>query len=142
MKHFTNLSGAIVAIVMMLGVSLSTLAHDFEVDGIYYSYIGQSSINVEVTFSGSSYDEVAGEYTGEVVIPDSVTYSGTRYSVKSIESSAFRGCTGLTSVTIGNSVTSIGWYALDGCTGLTSVTIPNSVTSIGNYAFSGCNGLT
>ena len=142
MKHFTNLSGAIVAIVMMLGVSLSTLAHDFEVDGIYYSYIGQSSINVEVTFSGSSYDEVAGEYTGEVVIPDSVTYSGTRYSVKSIESSAFRGCTGLTSVTIGNSVTSIGWYALDGCTGLTSVTIPNSVTSIGNYAFSGCKGLT
>ena len=29
-----------------------------------------------------------------------------------------------------------------GCSGLTSVTIPNSVTSIGNYAFDGCSGLT
>ncbi len=55
---------------------------------------------------------------------------------------AFRNCTGLTSVTIGNSVTSIGDYAFDGCTGLTSVTIGNSVTRIGSSAFSGCTGLT
>ena len=80
-------------------------------------------------------------------------------------------CTGLTSVTIGNSVTSIGDWAFDGCSGLTSVTINsnaiiskdysydsnmshifgtqvksytigNSVTSIGNYAFYNCTGLT
>ncbi|MDO4511889.1 MAG: leucine-rich repeat protein, partial [Bacteroidales bacterium] len=37
-------------------------------------------------------------------------------------SSAFKGCSGLTSVTIPNSVTSIGRSAFDGCTGLTSVT--------------------
>ena len=30
----------------------------------------------------------------------------------------------------------------DGCTGLTSVSIPNSVTSIGNYVFSDCGNLT
>ena len=45
-------------------------------------------------------------------------------------------CSGLTSVTIGNSVTSIGDEAFLGCSGLTSVTIPNSVTSIGISAFS------
>ena len=28
------------------------------------------------------------------------------------------------------------------CSSLTSVTIGNSVTTIGNYAFSGCSGLT
>ena len=48
---------------------------------------------------------------------------------------AFNDCTGLTSITIPNSVTSIGKYALASCTGLTSIAIPNGVTSIGNYAF-------
>ena len=69
----------------------------------------------------------------DLVIPNSVT---------SIESSAFSGCSGLTSVTIPNSVTSIGDCAFYGCSGLTSVTIPNSVTSIKSITFSGCSGLT
>ena len=62
--------------------------------------------------------------------------------VTSIGSSAFDGCSGLTSVTIPSSVTSIGNYAFYGCSGLTSITIPNSVTSIGDWAFYGCSGLT
>ena len=40
------------------------------------------------------------------------------------------------------SVTSIGNYAFRGCTGLTSVTIPDNVTSIGSSAFSRCSSLT
>ena len=48
----------------------------------------------------------------------------------------------ITSVTIGNSVTSIGISAFLECSRLTSVTIPNSVTSIGNDAFCYCKGLT
>jgi hypothetical protein len=55
---------------------------------------------------------------------------------------AFYGCTGLTTITIPNSVTSIGESAFYGCTGLTTITIPNSVTSIEAGAFSGCTRLT
>ena len=63
-------------------------------------------------------------------------------SVTSIGTSAFKRCFGLTSVTIPNSVTSIGYEAFCDCSRLTSVTIPNSVTTIGSWAFYSCSGLT
>jgi len=66
-----------------------------------------------------------------VAIPDSVT---------SISPDAFSGCTALTNVTIGDSVTSIEDYAFENC-GLTSVTIPGSVTNIYQGAFEYCSGL-
>ncbi len=60
----------------------------------------------------------------------------------SIGDHAFYNCSGLTSVTIGNGVTSIGEYAFSSCSGLTSITIPDSVKSIGSFAFYNCSGLT
>ena len=42
---------------------------------------------------------------------------------------------------IPSSVTSIGSSAFSGCSGLTSVKIPEGVTSIGSEAFWGCSGL-
>ena len=60
-------------------------------------------------------------------------------SVTTIEQRMFEGCSSLTSIEIPNSVTSIGEWAFSGCTGLTSVTIPNSVTSIGDDAFYDCS---
>ena len=91
-------------------------------------------------------------------------------SVTSIGSSAFSGCSGLTSVvwnakncanfssasdapfydirsqltsfTFGDSVQHIPTYLCSEMNNLTSITIPNSVTSIGSYAFYYCSGLT
>ena len=73
-------------------------------------------------------------YKGEKPEGKLMIAQGTR----GIAAYAFSGCSGLTSVTIPNSVTCIGNYAFSGCSGLTSITIPNSVTSIGGHAFDGC----
>ena len=58
--------------------------------------------------------------------------------VTSIGNNAFWGCDCLTSVTIGSNVGSIGQDAFNACLSLASVSIPASVTSIGNYAFVSC----
>ncbi len=59
-----------------------------------------------------------------------------------IGSYAFRDCTGLTGITIGNGVTKIGWWAFSGCNGLTNVILPDSVTIIDGFAFFNCKVLT
>ncbi|MBO5250217.1 MAG: leucine-rich repeat protein, partial [Muribaculaceae bacterium] len=54
-------------------------------------------------------------------------------------SPAFRNCTNLKTINIGNEVKTIPNYAFRGCSGLMSVTIGNSVNSIGEKTFEGCN---
>ena len=56
--------------------------------------------------------------------------------------SAFNSCPNLTTVELGNSVTSVGDNAFSKCTALTSVNIGDGVTSIGKNAFNGCTALT
>ena len=124
---------------LLLLCTTAVAANDFEVNGIYYNITDATNKTVEVTYRGTSYYSY--EYTGSVVIPENVAYNGTTYSVTTIGSEAFRGCSGLESITIPNSVTTIGNYAFYKCSSLTSITIPNSVTTIGYSAFEGCSRL-
>ena len=126
--------------LLLLALLLPALAmaHDFEVDGIYYKINGNEAT---VTFRGYNCSSFYNEYSGPVVIPAAVTYNGTTYPVTSIGDAAFYTCTGLTNIDIPNSVTSIGSNAFNTCTGLTNIDIPNSVTSIGSDAFYTCTGL-
>ncbi|MBQ6979489.1 MAG: leucine-rich repeat protein [Clostridia bacterium] len=54
---------------------------------------------------------------------------------------AFKNCSSLTSVVIGDSVTSISSGAFRNCSGLKNITIPDNVASIGLEAFYGCSSL-
>lgn len=63
-------------------------------------------------------------------------------SVTSIEEGAFNECSGLTSITMPDGVTSIAAVAFMGCSSLKNVIIPDGVTSIGWDAFSNCSSLT
>ena len=59
-----------------------------------------------------------------------------------IGSYAFKGCSGLTSLTLPAGITEIRNYAFRGCSGLTSLNLPAGITTIGEGAFYGCSGLT
>ena len=128
--------------MMLLALPILASAYDCQVDGIYYN-LNSEEETAEVTYQSKDlYDNITSVYSGSVDIPERFTYEGVDYTVASIAYRAFYNCSGLTSITIPNSVTSIGGGAFENCSGLTSVTIPNSVTTIGWGAFENCNSLT
>ena len=78
-------------------------------------YYHRTKSTVEVV-----YDYMA-DYTGVVNIPSSVKHNSVTYPVIKISKGAFSGCSGLTSVTIPNSIITIEESAFRNCTALTTV---------------------
>lgn len=62
--------------------------------------------------------------------------------VQSIPTDLCYGCSGLTSITLPNSLTTFGSSVFRYCSGLTAVTIPAGVTNVGDGPFSSCTSLT
>jgi hypothetical protein len=89
--------------------------------------------NNAITITGST----GSGLTGALIIPD--TLNG--YPVTSVGSQAFEFDHLLTSISFGSNLTNIGNAAFF-ATGLTNLTIPNSVVSIGQEAFADCTSLT
>lgn len=75
---------------------------------------------------------------------DTITSVTIGDSVTTIGHRAFYGCSKLTTVKIGENsqLNTIGYEAFFGCSSLTSIYIPNSVTTIRSGAFSNCSSLT
>lgn len=94
---------------MLLVASITTFAHDFQVNGIYYTILSSTDRTCEVSESPNK------NYKESVDIPIRVTYSGKTYSVTGIGDRAFKSCYSLTSVTIPNCITSIGKDAFYNC---------------------------
>ena len=104
MKHLIS---TILLTMLLCIIGAKAYAYDIEVknaDGItiYYNYINDGN-ELEVA---RSYN-----YSGNIVIPEEVTYMNRTRKVTSIGSYAFNECSGLTSITIPNTVTNLGFSA-------------------------------
>ena len=132
----------ITTIACVLFGAFGVLAHDFELDGFYYTIHSSSELTVGVSCRGDGFQDYPDEYTGTVVIPETVKFKGKTYSVVAIDKCAFGGCEHLEYVIISNSVRHIDEAAFVFCRRLKSVTCGNGVQVIGNDAFCGCEALT
>lgn len=108
--------------MLMLLCSMTSLAYDFEVDGIYYSIIDLDSKTVAVTHNGKNkktftinigsylsphYVEItyyADTYVGEIFIPKKVSYRGREFTVTAIGEAAFLHQGKLTKISIPSSI--------------------------------------
>lgn len=114
-----------------------TLTYTTYIDGV-----AQEEVYTTTVFKDWKYTVDNGKATivettqksGSVTIPSEIDGS----PVVGLDEGLFKGCEGLTSVTIPDSVASVGKGAFDGCASLENVEISESVTDIGTGAFSGC----
>lgn len=140
------------ALVAALTCALSAHAYysGFYYNGVYYDLYDNDetpSCPAAYNLDDWQFAEVTNgpvnfKYSGSVNIPSSVYYNGKTYPVKGIGGYAFRECTGLTSVTIPNSVVYIDEYAFYKCNAMPNITIPSSVIYIGDCTFEYCRSLT
>ena len=126
----------------MAFVPIAMMAYDYamligtyqEPRFIFFDLNKDGGGTARVTYDPDLFIDDIGSYSDDVVIPESFEYRGVTFAVTSIGEKAFQYSSGLTSVTIPNTVKSIGDHAFEQ-TGLVSINIPSSVKSIGNEAF-------
>ena len=152
-----------------LGVSYYSSNSSYPKGLFYYCPLEEVYIGRNITYkdygSGSSSFESSPEYygysafynqekltkvtVGEMVadIPAYLFYKNASItlmrlpSVKNIGKAAFRECTKLTTLTLGQSLETVGDEAFYGCTNITKLTFPDATQSIGAGAFYGCSSV-
>ena len=133
------------------------LSSYFDVDGIRYVPVSPTDRTCDAI------DCVYNSTANNTVIASTVNYKGISMSVKNIQSYlafnnifikslkvdidgklpeyAFKGCSNMKTVILGEKVTEIGNDAFSGCSSLQSIDIPDAVKTLGSYAFKDCSTL-
>ncbi|WP_407403606.1 leucine-rich repeat protein [Sodaliphilus sp.] len=108
--------------------------------------VGKFEYYVDKTASSSSSGEVSiSKYTGSdasVFISYSVSYNGENFNIVGIRPFAFHDNTAMKSINFSKSIVeTIYSSAFEGCTGLTSVDLPSSLKNFYGGAFYGCTNI-
>ncbi|MBD5300261.1 MAG: leucine-rich repeat domain-containing protein [Bacteroides sp.] len=133
----TNLTRGVAATFLSLLTIAPMSAYDFEVDGIYYDVVSFTDLTCTVT-NNNGY--MSNCYSGDITIPDVVSYNSRELRVIGISQEAFRLCTSLGNVIIGNNVESIGSRAFQESS-IKEVIFGEKVSSIGDRIFDNCKNL-
>ncbi len=96
---------------ILLGL-FPTIARAFngevEINGLWYNIVTKGQTAEVIKYKSLP-------YSGDIVIPSTITYEGVECTVSSIGQEAFRGCSGVSSITIPSSIKKIGKWAFFNC---------------------------
>lgn len=112
------------------------------------------TLTVENTgnIGANAFENVTGSYTATINNRGTInSYAFTGSSgltsveigdnVTSIGNYSFQNCSNMSVASLGENIISIGYYAFDACSKLQSIDIPEAVASLGSYAFQNCSGM-
>lgn len=116
--------------------SLSSVKFPSSLRQIYGNAFSQNSALQAVTFN-DGLDGIGGSAFSNTGLTTVTLPNSLTY----LGSSAFSSCKDLASISIGTGITEIPYNCFSGCNALTSVDLPEHVTSIGGGAYSYCDGL-
>ena len=159
MKTTNSFRSKFFALVLALVASVSSFAKDgypdFQVDGLYYSFLEGDSVQVTFLRTNPIPTEVAADTSNkkyapaattgaeyghltEIVIPSTVTYEEKTYHVIRIGHGSFLKCVNLQHVDLPTSIKSIGVAAFWSCHSLSSITLNEGLESIEEHALWDC----
>lgn len=116
---------------------LTASAEDTNFEELYKEVYTEGALTYGI---GRDYAEViqcSKDARGEITIPDNIN----GVTVNIIAEEAFKDCTGITAVTIPESVLKVNEYAFSGCTSLKTVKNRADLQWVADYAFSNCKSL-
>ena len=131
------------AFVAVLGVGALSMNAQFLYEGVIYK-AGTGKKNTELTVQKPT-TKVGGaavltEYAGDITVPSTLTYEGKEYTVVSI-AAAFKAQPNLTSITLGDGITTFSRGAFQDCKNLVKANIPKGLSKWVGDIFNGCEKL-